>query len=213
MRDAVSGLGRISGEGDRGGFASAGLRDAGWRHATSLTIAQGANTGERAGEEQQGETAQGGNADELSVLYRAHYASLVRVAVLLVGDLARAQKIVEDSFVAMHAHWLRLNDQDMALVYLRRCVIRRSRSVFHRRGTGGLPAPLPLLAAQNGVEPAVMAALRALSRQEREALVLRYYAEWPDTQIAMVMGVSQAAVQSHTARAVSALRGALEREP
>ena len=69
------------------------------------------------------------------------------------------------------------------------------------------------LAAWNGMEPAVMAALRALSRQEREALVLRYYAEWPDTQIAMAMGVSQAAVRSHTDRAMSALRDALEREP
>jgi len=127
MRDAASGLSRISREGGRGGFATTGLRDAGWRHATSLTIAQGAKTGERTGGQQQDEAAEGGDADELSGLYRAHYASLVRVAVLLVGDLARAQKIVEDSFVAMHAHERRLNDQDMALVYLRRCVIRRSR--------------------------------------------------------------------------------------
>jgi DNA-directed RNA polymerase specialized sigma24 family protein len=201
MRDAVSGLGRIGGKDRHSGFVVAGLQDADWPQRTSLTIAQGATTGERSGEQQQDQVVQGGAVSGLSALYRAHYASLVRVAVLLVGDPARAQKIVEDSYVAMHAHWRRLNEPDTALMFLRRYVIKRSRSVFHRRGTGCLAGP------------AVVAALRALSRQEREALVLRYYAELPDTQIASVMGVSQAAVQSHTARAMWALRRALEREP
>jgi DNA-directed RNA polymerase specialized sigma24 family protein len=213
MRDAASGLGRISGENGRSAFAAAGLRDAVRPQGTSLTIAQGTTTGVRSGGEQQDEAAQGDAAGALSALYRDHYASLVRVAALLTGDLRRAQKIVEDSFVAMHAHWRRLNDQDMALVYLRRCVIRRSRSVFPRRRAGGLPAPSSTAGTPGAAEPAVMAALRALSHQEREVLVLRYYAELPDTQIASAMGVSQAAVKSHATRAMSALHGVLEREP
>jgi RNA polymerase sigma factor (sigma-70 family) len=211
MRDAASGLGQISGEDGHNRVVVTGLQDAGWRQVPSLTIAQGAKTGERTGGEQQDEAGQGGAAGGLPALYRAHYASLVRVAVLLVGDLERAQRIVEDAFVAMHARWGRLNDQETALTFLRRCVIKRSRSVFHRGGTTSLAAPLPSLAGRSGAEPAaVITAFRALSRQEREVLVLRYYGELPDTQIASVMGISQAAVQSRTARAMSALRRALE---
>jgi DNA-directed RNA polymerase specialized sigma24 family protein len=212
MPDAASGLGRISEEDSHSAFVAAGLPDTAWPRKTSLPIPLDAKAGRRSGEEQQGVAAERDAASALPALHSAHYASLVRVAVLLVGDLARAQKIVDDSFVAMHAHWRRLNDQDTALVFLRRCVIKRSRSVFHRRRSGELAAPSPPVGTRDGAEPAIVAALQALSRQDREVLVLRYYAELPDGQIASVMGVSQRAVQSHTARAMSALRGVLERQ-
>jgi DNA-directed RNA polymerase specialized sigma24 family protein len=212
MRDAASGLGRIRAEDSHSALVAAGLPDTGWPQKTPPPAAQDARTGERSGNEQQGVAAEWDAASALPALYHAHYASLVRVAVLLVGDLARAQKVVEDSFVAMHAHWRRLDDQDTALEFLRRRVIKRSRSAFHRRGTGDLAAPSPAVGTRNGAESAIIAALRALSRQEREVLVLGYYAELPDAQIASVMGISQRAVQSHTDRAMSALRGVLGRE-
>jgi RNA polymerase sigma factor (sigma-70 family) len=58
----------------------------------------------------------------------------------------------------------------------------------------------------------VPAALRALSANQREALVLRYYGNMSEAQIAAAMGISRGAVKSHTARAITALRAVLEME-
>lgn len=57
-----------------------------------------------------------------------------------------------------------------------------------------------------------MAALRSLPPRQREALVLRYYGDMTEAQIASVMGISRGAVKSHTARAMNALRSILETE-
>jgi len=56
---------------------------------------------------------------------------------------------------------------------------------------------------------AVIAALRGLAPRQREALVLRYYADLSGPQIAAVMGISRGAVKCHTSRALSALRDTL----
>jgi RNA polymerase sigma factor (sigma-70 family) len=58
----------------------------------------------------------------------------------------------------------------------------------------------------------VVTALRALPARQREALVLRYYGDLSEAQIASTMGISRGAVKSHTARAMSALRTVLEQE-
>ena len=58
-----------------------------------------------------------------------------------------------------------------------------------------------------------MAALRKLPARQREAIVLRYYAELPKAEIAAAMGISRGAVKSHTARGMSALRAAMQQEP
>jgi ATP-dependent Clp protease ATP-binding subunit ClpA len=68
----------------------------------------------------------------------AHYRSLVRLAALLVRDVATAEEVVQDSFIAMHTAWRRLPDNDKALSYLRQSVVNRSRSVLRHRG-GGRP--------------------------------------------------------------------------
>jgi RNA polymerase sigma factor (sigma-70 family) len=58
----------------------------------------------------------------------------------------------------------------------------------------------------------VIAALRSLSPRQREALVLRYYLDLSEEQVASAMDISRGAVKSHTARAKAALRTALEPE-
>jgi RNA polymerase sigma-70 factor (sigma-E family) len=153
-------------------------------------------------------------------LYSAHYPSLVRLAVLLVRDLATAEEVVQDSFVAMHDNWRRLRDSDKALPYLRRCVVNRSRSVLRHRvvvDRNTQPSLPDAPSAEQGAialleRSAVIAALHRLPARQREAIVLRYYAEFSEAQIASAMGISRGAVKSHTARAMSALRGVLEGE-
>jgi RNA polymerase sigma-70 factor (sigma-E family) len=156
----------------------------------------------------------------VTAIYSEHYRSLVRLAAFLVRDNATAEEVVQDSFVAMHGAWRRLRDTDKALSYLRQSVVNRSRSVLRHRIVVDKNTPKPppdMPSAEHGAiiqleRSAVVTALRSLPERQREALVLRYYGDMSEAQIASVMGISRGAVKSHTARAMSALRTVLERD-
>jgi DNA-directed RNA polymerase specialized sigma24 family protein len=167
----------------------------------------------------------------VTAMYAAHYRSLVGLAVLLVrdGNADTAQRVVQDSFVALHRNWRGLADRDgsddRALVYLWQRVLNRSRCA------GRLPAPrdAPDDAAAAGSVPAggaaaggaaagtapaaVLAAMHALPRRQHEALVLQHYAGLSAAQTAQMLGISAGAVQRHTARAMSSLHGVLDSPP
>ena len=156
----------------------------------------------------------------VTAIYSEHYRSLVRLAAFLVRDNATAEEVVQDSFVAMHGAWRRLRDTDKALSYLRQSVVNRSRSVLRHRMVVDKNTPKPppdMPSAEHGAiiqleRSAVVSALRALPDRQREALVLRYYGDLSEAQIASMMGISRGAVKSHTARAMAALRAVLERD-
>jgi RNA polymerase sigma-70 factor (sigma-E family) len=153
----------------------------------------------------------------VTVLYQSHYAALVRMAALLVGDVATAEDVVQDCFIALHRAWWRVRDTSTALFYLRRSVINGSRSVLRRRAVADRHPPLPEPELPSAEESAlavvqlslVRAALAGLPVRQREVLVLRYYADLSETQIAAVMGISRGSVKAHAARARDALRAAL----
>jgi RNA polymerase sigma-70 factor (sigma-E family) len=159
-------------------------------------------------------------ARAVTAIYTTHYRSLVRLAVLLVRDVATAEEVVQDSFIAMHGAWRRLRDTEKALSYLRQSVVNRSRSVLRHRMVVDKNAPKPapdMPSAEQGAislleRSAVIAALRTLPPRQREALVLKYYGDLSEAQIATAMGISRGAVKSHTARGVAALRVVLELE-
>jgi RNA polymerase sigma-70 factor (sigma-E family) len=158
-------------------------------------------------------------ADEaVTELYSSHYRSLVRLAVLLVRDEPTAEEVVQECFIAMHDGWHRLRDQEKALSYLKQAVVNRSRSVLRHRSVIDRNAPKPapdMPSAEQGAislleRSAVITALRGLPDRQRQALVLRYYADLSEAQIAEMMGISKGAVKSHTARGMSSLRAVLE---
>ena len=156
----------------------------------------------------------------VTALYAVHYRSLVRLSALLVRDVATAEEVVQESFIAMHGGWRRLRDSDKALWYLRQSVVNRSRSVLRHRVVVDRNAPQPppdMPSAEQGAiarleRSAVVTALRTLPARQREALVLRYYGDLSEAQIASTMGISRGAVKSHAARGMSSLRIVLERE-
>jgi RNA polymerase sigma-70 factor (sigma-E family) len=149
----------------------------------------------------------------VTALYRAHYRSLVRLAALLVQDIATAEEVVQDSFVAMHSGWRRLADSDRALWYLRQSVVNRSRSVLRHRVVVDKLAPDMPGPEQEAIiqleRSALVSALRTLPARQREVLVLRYYGDLSEAQIASAMGISTGAVKSYTARAMASLRAEL----
>jgi RNA polymerase sigma-70 factor (sigma-E family) len=165
--------------------------------------------------------AVGSAADEgIERLYLEHWDRLVRLSVLLVRDQGAAEEIVQDSFVAVHQRWDRLNDPERALAYLRQAIVNRSRSALRHRAVvqrylsrQSLPDPAP-----SSDEPVlgdarrrlVLDALRQLPRRQREVLALRYYMDMSEAQIAETLGISKGAVKSHASRGSAALRPILD---
>jgi RNA polymerase sigma-70 factor (sigma-E family) len=159
-------------------------------------------------------------ADVVTEIYHGHYNQLVRLAVLLVHDVQTAEEVVQDAFEAMHLASRRLRDSEKALQYLRQTVVNRSRSVLRHRKVVDMHAPKPgpdEPSAEHAAlaileRSAVAAALRSLPERQREAIALRYYADFSEADIARAMGISKGAVKSHTARAMASLKTILTRE-
>jgi RNA polymerase sigma-70 factor (sigma-E family) len=153
-------------------------------------------------------------------LYTTQYKALVRLAAMLVRDTQTAEEVVQDAFIAMADGWQRLRDAEKALAYLRQAVVNRSRSVLRHRTVVDKnlqKAPPDMPSAEHGAlvlleRSAVVSALRHLPERQREAIVLRYYADLSEAEIAATMRISRGAVKSHTARGMAALRAALEQE-
>jgi RNA polymerase sigma factor (sigma-70 family) len=103
------------------------------------------------------------------------------------------------------------------LPYLRRSVINRSRSVLRHRAVADRQFPAlvrELPSAEDSalaglLRSSVLAALSTLSFRQQEVIVLRYYADLSEAQIAAALGISKGAVKSHVARAKDSLRAML----
>ncbi len=154
----------------------------------------------------------------LRELYGAHYQSLVRLAAMLVLDIATAEEVVQDAFMALYGAWSRLRNADKAHSYLSQSVVNRSKSVLRHRAVEGKHAPAAALDTPGADQvvitlldrSAVVAALGGLPARQREVLVRRYYADFSEADIAQAMGISRGTVKSHTARGMSALRKVLD---
>jgi RNA polymerase sigma-70 factor (sigma-E family) len=155
---------------------------------------------------------------DLRDLYRDHRWSLVRLASLLLHDPADAEEVVQDAFVQTQLAWDRLRDPSKAVAYLRRAVVNGARSrLRHRRVverfTPGLlsPGPSPEAAAVAGDDRRrVIGALRSLPDRQRECLVLRYYLDLTEAEIAATLGISAGSVKTHAHRGLAALAARLE---
>ncbi|UWZ34917.1 SigE family RNA polymerase sigma factor [Dactylosporangium roseum] len=177
------------------------------------------------GEEAPEEHVRAWSADgAVTMLFSAHYRGLVRLAVLLLHDESVAEDVVQDAYVALHRRWWRLRDTDKALAYLRTSVVNGARSALRHRGVAdryvarGLAGEQLVASAETGAlsllrHREVLDAVRRLPARQREAIVLRYYAELSEAEIADAMRVSRGAVKSHAARGLAALRESLEHAP
>ncbi|MGW5214665.1 RNA polymerase sigma factor [Streptomyces sp. NPDC004051] len=155
----------------------------------------------------------------LTDLYHAHRLGMVRLAVLLVDDLATAEDVVQDAFTALYRrHGEHITEVDNALGYLRTAVVNTSRSVLRRRRTARAwtpPAPVDVSSAEehvvlDEVHREVLAALGRLTPRRRQVLVLRYWADLSEAEIAQALGISRGAVKSNASRALDALERILE---
>lgn len=144
----------------------------------------------------------GTDADRMiTALYGRHYASLVRLAAVLVPDVAAAEELVQDVFAATHAAWPRLAGTDGPWLHLCHAVVRRCDAAMRLGDVADRPTTRTM------TDPAgrVVSTLRSLPPRQREVLMLRFCADLSESQIASAMGTSRSAIRSLTARALSTL--------
>jgi len=151
-------------------------------------------------------------ADAVGALYQESGASLIRLAYVILSDRQAAEDVVQDAFFSLYRRWDQLADRDRIRQYLRTSVLNACRSVLrHRKARSQhvlyeLPAP-SVEAAVLGSEERddVIRAVDQLPARMREALVLRYYLDLPDEEIARLMRVRNGTVRSTMHRALATL--------
>jgi RNA polymerase sigma factor (sigma-70 family) len=155
-------------------------------------------------------------ADDAAVaaLFRTRYPELVRLAGLLGAD--DPEDVAQEAFARLLNRSLR--DADAAIGYVRAtvCNLTRNRRRHLRVAALRAPAPPPDSASSEQVaifredHREVLAALSSLPARRREAIVLRYWLELSESEIAVAMGVSPGTVKSQVSRGLAALGRALE---
>ncbi|MGH3440946.1 MAG: SigE family RNA polymerase sigma factor [Nitriliruptorales bacterium] len=145
--------------------------------------------------------------DGFDTFYGTHYAPMVRLSRLVTGRLDLAEEVVQDAFIEVAQRWPRI---ERHFQYLRSAVINRSRTRVRRAareraaqfeeprslGDGAIPAEFQ----------AIWAALASLSTRRRAAVVLRFYEDLSDEDIASILDCEPGTVRSLVHRGVSQLR-------
>jgi RNA polymerase sigma-70 factor (sigma-E family) len=140
-------------------------------------------------------------------LYRARYAPMVRLAHLLTAGDPAAEELVQEAFLRVRGRWDRV---DHPSAYVRAAVVNACRNHLRRRAVERRRAVVPTIAEPDRPDE-LRDAIAALSVRRRAALVLRYYEELPEAEIAELLGCSVSAVKSLLHRAMQDLRRAVER--
>ncbi|GGS85684.1 RNA polymerase sigma factor [Streptomyces chromofuscus] len=162
--------------------------------------------------------AAGTTVDHLTETYRTHYRSLLGLAALLLDDTASCEDVVQEAFIRVHSARKRVRDPEKTLAYLRQTVVNLSRSALRRRilGLKLLSKPMPDMAsAEEGAydqleRDSLIKAMKGLQRRQREVLVLRYFADMTEAQVAETLGISLGSVKAYGSRGIAALRLAME---
>lgn len=155
----------------------------------------------------------------LEQLYDTEQAGLLRLAVLLTGSKSEAEEVVQDAFLAVSG---RLDELDKPGAYLRTSVVNRCRSLLRRRQTAEnhRAAVETQYGRWNGADDLELPpqlgelaqALGVLNERQRAVIVLRYFLDLPDTDIAEMLDVAPATVRTIARRSLGRLRDHLTTE-
>lgn len=150
--------------------------------------------------------------DEFSALVATRSDALVRTAFLLTGDWGRAEDLLQTALTKTWLRWSALRDTEAAEGYVRRVMATTSIKWWRRRWGGEVPtADLPPRSAVDAYvsvedRDALARALATLTPRQRAVLVLRYYDDLPETEVAALLHCSTGTVKSTASRALGRLR-------
>lgn len=140
--------------------------------------------------------------------------ALSRFAVMLTGDTHTAQDLIQETMIRAHQRWRRIEATDAPERYVRRMItngfIDMRRSSWYRRvilrDSPPDPAPTPDPGEGTAQRDEMWLLLARLPRQQRAAVVLRYYEDLSDAEIADVLGCAVGTVRGYISRALATLR-------
>ncbi|WP_033327758.1 SigE family RNA polymerase sigma factor [Streptomyces yerevanensis] len=153
----------------------------------------------------------------LARLFELHYASMLRLAVLLGAD--DPENVVAEAYYQIYRKWRRLRDAEAAEAYLRSTVCNLTRMrIRHlqvaRKHVQQPPSDVVASAESTALlrddQRVLIDALQQLPARQREALVLRHWLGLKESEIAAAMGISPGSVKTHTSRGIAALTQAME---
>jgi RNA polymerase sigma-70 factor (sigma-E family) len=159
------------------------------------------------------------NDDSFREFVIARGPDLTRMATLLCRDRTEAEDLVQDTLASAYASWRRIEATASPDAYVRRMLVNRHVSWWRRhRGRVEPRAEVPDVATADAAEAtansdAVRRMLRELPPRQRAAVVLRYYADYSDDQIAETLGCTEQTVRSQISRALATLRRPSEGAP
>jgi RNA polymerase sigma-70 factor (sigma-E family) len=161
--------------------------------------------------------------DRVAALWTSHHVDLTRLALGMTGDLGAAEELVQDAFVALLARWSQLRDPASAVSYLRRVVVNGGRGRWRRLGRDRVVADRIAAAAgtrrllsargsetESDARLDLFEALARLPARKRACVLLRYYADLSESEVADVLGINVGTVKSQTARALRQLARAID---
>ena len=135
--------------------------------------------------------------------FRRSWPGAYRLAAFLTGDPAQGEEVAQEALAALYRTWQRSDNPD---AYLRATIVNRSRNVHRNRYRQR--AKLPLLAGVDRVEFAADELSDAVARlpfRQRSVIVLRYYLDLSETEIADALGCRPGTVKSLSSRALARL--------
>jgi len=150
---------------------------------------------------------------KLAETYVRSAPGAIRLAYLLTGDRALAEDLVQEAFVRFVARLHYLRERQAVDAYLRRTIVNLSKNYFRRRAVersflerqAGQRQP-ELLDPDVTAHEAMRGALLGLPARQRAAIVLRYYEDLPEAEIANILGCRPATVRSLVFRGLQSLR-------
>jgi RNA polymerase sigma-70 factor (sigma-E family) len=152
-----------------------------------------------------------GGGEDFSAFAVSRWPGLVRLAFGLTGDRWAAEDIAQVTLARAYVAWRRVRRADDPDAYLRRILINASNRRFRRHRVAEQPGDLPETAVEGpadlvGERAALLAALRQLPPRQRAVIMLRYWEDLTDAQIAAALGCSPGTVRSQLSRALAKLR-------
>jgi RNA polymerase sigma-70 factor (sigma-E family) len=151
------------------------------------------------------------DGEDFSAFAVSRWPGLVRLAFGLTGDRWMAEDIAQTTLAKAYVAWRRVSRADDPDAYLRRILVNASKRRFRRRRVTEQPGDPPETAVDGPADlvserAALLAALRQLPPRQRAVVVLRYWEDLTDAQIAAALGCSPGTVRSQLARALAKLR-------
>jgi RNA polymerase sigma-70 factor (sigma-E family) len=163
------------------------------------------------------------NRDEcVARLFDEHYRGLCRLAALLLNDSAAAEEVVQEAFLRTFSSWWRVRHPERAQWYLRTSVVNLCRSKLRRRSTEerGNRVTWSDEDRQSGTDATdlsddavtLVKFVRQLPPRQRDAVVLRYYEDLPEAEIARILGCAVGTIKSQLSKARATIAAAMEDE-